>query len=233
MAAISRKELKQDRFVEEVGQSVLFVSSHRRQLLFGGGAVLLLIVSVAVWIGHRETIRVEANSVLKKGIEMYHGKVDTEQVYGAIQFPTTIARFRDTREQFSKVIAEYPDCEAAVAAVYYMALLDVEQDNFDEAQRRLGKLLENSDSEYMAIARLFLASLYAQQDKYRQASEQYEHLIEYPTRLVSKRRSKLAWARVSVEHDPEMARTLIEELQDDSDLISGEAKALLVALEPS
>ena len=119
MAKISRKELKRDRFVQEVGQSVAFVSSHRRQLLLGGGGAIVLIVGALTWAGYRETNQQEAHAALQKGIEMYHGKVDTEQQLASITFPTAIARFRDTREQFEKVIADHAGGEPEIGAGYY------------------------------------------------------------------------------------------------------------------
>ena len=55
MARISRKQLKQDRFVEEVGQSVVYVSSHRKQLLIWGGVAIALVIAIASYAGYRRT----------------------------------------------------------------------------------------------------------------------------------------------------------------------------------
>ena len=91
---------------------------------------------------------------------MYHGKVDTQQQPGGITFPTTIARFRDTTEQLEKIISEYGGGEEAVAAAYYLALLEIEREKLEEAQKRLGGIVGNK-GEYPALARLALADLHA------------------------------------------------------------------------
>ena len=233
MAKISRKELKRDRFVQEVGQSVAFVSSHRRHLLLGGGGAVLLVVAALVWTGHRETNRREARTALQKGIEMYHGKVDTEQQLASITFPTTIARFRDTREQFEKVIADHAGGEPEIAAGYYLALLDLEQEKSHDAKTRLEALSNRGDGEYVALVRLALADLYAREEQQEQASRHYKHLIDNPTKLVPKQRSQLAYARLLSETDPETAKTLLEEVRASSGPASAAASALLRELEGS
>lgn len=233
MARISRKELKHDRFVEEVGQSVLYMSSHRRQLLFGIAGIVLLVIGVVTWAGYREANKREASSALKKGTDMYHGKVDTEQVIGSIQFPTSIARFRDTRDHFDKIVQEYPGGEEEVCALYYLSLLDIEQNKFDDARARLEGLMNGRGGECMALIRLLLADLYAQESQYEEAVQQYKYLVDNPTRLVSRQRSQLAWAHLLIENDPEKAKALLEELQSAPGRVSGEAKALLLELEGS
>ncbi len=233
MAKISRKELKQDRFAQEVGQSVAFVSSHGRQLLLGVGGAVLLVVAALVWAGYRETNRQEARAALQKGIEMYHGEVDTEQQRAAITFPTTIARFRDTREQLELVIEDHPGGEPEIAAGYYLALLDVEQEKPHDAKTRLEALSNRSDGEYGALVRLALADLYAQEEQQEQASRHYKHLIDHPTKLVPKERSQLAYARLLSDTDPETAKTLLEEIRTSSGPASAAASALLRELEGS
>lgn len=233
MAKISRKDLKHDRFAEEVGQSVLFFSSHRRQIFFGVAGLIFLVVGLLVWTGYRSTNKQEARYALKKGIDLYHGKVDTEQTIGAISFPTTIARFRDTREQLDTVIVNYPGGEEEIGAAYYMALLDLEQKKNDEAKTRLEGIVNRGAGEYTALARLVLAGLYAREKEYGQASRHYRYLIDNPTRVVSKQRSQLAWASLLIETNPAMAKTLLDELQVTSGRIGSQAAKLLRKLEGS
>ncbi len=233
MAKISRKELKHDRFAEEVGQSVAYVSSHRRQLLLGGGGGIVLLVGLLAWTGYRQTNRLEAHAALQEAIGFYHGKVDTQQQLGGITFPTTIARFRDTREQLEKVIADYPGGEQEIAAGYYLALLDVEQEKREDAKTRLEALASRGEGEYVALVRLALADLYAQEKQQEQASRHYKHLIDHPTRLVPKERSQLAYAHLLSDTDPETAKTLLEEVRAGAGPASAAAAALLQQLEGS
>ena len=233
MAKISRKDLKHDRFAEEVGQSVLFVSSHRKQLLFGVIGLILLVAGLLTWVGYRSVNKQEARFALKKGIDMYHGTVDTEPTIGAISFPTTIARFRDTREQLDTVIVHYPGGEEEIGAVYYLALLDIEQKRTNEAKTRLEGIISGGVGEYTALVRLVLAGLYTREKEYGKASEHYRHLVDNPTRVVSKQRSQLAWASLLVQTDPEMAKTLLDELKVTPGPVRAQATRLLRKLEGS
>ena len=212
MARISRKQLKHDRFVEEVGQSVVYVSSHRKQMLIWGGVALALIIAIFSYADYRRTRAAEAKAELQKAVEMYHGKVDTQEQPGGITFPTTIARVRDTTEQLGKVSSEYADREEAVAADYYLALLEIEQEKVEEAQQRLEGLADGK-SEYAALARLALADLHARRQEDEPARRHYQYLIENPTRVVPKSRAQLALARyLSATDKEEEAKTILEEM---------------------
>ena len=233
MARISRKQLKQDRFVEEVGQSVVYVSSHRNQLLIWGGVAIALIIAIASYGGYRRTRAAETRAEFQKAVEMYHGKVDTQQQPGGITFPTTIARFRDTTEQLQKVTSEYAGSEEAVAAAYYLALLEIEQEKVEEARKRLEGIVGNK-GEYAALARLALADLHARRQEDEQARRHYQHLIDNPTRVVPKSRAQLALARyLSTTDKEEEAKTILEEMMKEPGTAGVSAGTTLTELDGS
>ena len=233
MAKISRKQLKKDRFVEEVGQSVVYASSHRKQLLIWGGVAIALIIAIASYGGYRRTRAAETRAEFQKAVEMYHGKVDTEEQPGGITFPTTIARFRDTTEQLEKVISEYAGHEEAVAAAYYLALLEIEQEKLEEAQKRLGGIVGNK-GEYPALARLALAGLHARRQEDEPARRHYQHLIDNPTRVVPKSRAQLALARyLSTTDKEEEAKTILEEMMKEPGTAGVSAGTTLTELDGS
>ena len=233
MARLSRKQLKQDRFVEEVGQSVVYVSSHRKQLLIWGGGAIALIIAIVSYAGYRRTRAAETRAEFHKAVEMYHGKVDTEQQPGGITFPTTIARFRDTTEQLQKVIGEYAGSDEALAAAYYLALLEIEQENVEEAQKRLQGIVGNK-GEYAALARLALADLHARRQEDEPARRHYQHLIDNPTRVVPKSRAQLALARyLSTTDKEEEAKTILEEMMKEPGTAGVSAGTTLTELDGS
>ncbi len=233
MARISRKQLKHDRFVEEVGQSVVYVSSHRKQLLIWGGVAIALIIAIASYGGYRRTRAEQTRAEFQKAVEMYHGKVDTQQQPGGITFPTTIARFRDTTEQLQKVISEYAGREEAVAAAYYLALLEIEQEKVEEAQKRLEGIAGNN-GEYASLARLALADLHARRQEDESARRHYQHLIDNPTRVVPKSRAQLALARyLSTTDKEEEAKTILEEMMKEPGTAGVSAGTTLTELDGS
>ncbi len=233
MARISRKQLKHDRFVEEVGQSVVYVSSHRKQLLIWGGVAIVLIIAIASYGGYRRTRAAETRAEFQKAVEMYHGRVDTQQQPGGITFPTTIARFRDTTEQLEKVISEYGAREETVAAAYYLALLEIEQEKLEEARKRLEGIVDNK-GEYAALARLALADLHARRQEDEQARRHYQHLIDNPTRVVPKSRAQLALARyLSTTDKEEEAKTILEEMMKEPGTAGVSAGTTLTELDGS
>ena len=87
MARLSRKQLKKDRFAEEVGHSVVYVSSHRKQFLIWGALGVALIIGIVSYAGYRRARSADARAEFHKAVNMYHGKVDTEERPGGITFP--------------------------------------------------------------------------------------------------------------------------------------------------
>ena len=99
-----------------------------------------------------------------------------------------------------------------LAAAYYLALLEIEREKLEEAQKRLGGIVGNK-GEYPAMARLALADLHARRQEDEQARRHYQYLIDNPTRVVPKSRAQLALARyLSTTDKEEEAKTILEEM---------------------
>ena len=212
MANFTRRQLKQDKFVEEVGHQVEWFSAHRRPVIIGAAAALAVVIGSVWYVGHQRSRAEEARVELQKAVRLFSGSVTTESRPGFITFATTGERERRVSEAFDKVRADYPGSDAAGASDYYLALLDLEQEKLDEAQPKLEAAIDGADREYASLARLTLASVLANKGDLAGAREIYERLIDSPTRVVPAERAKLELARKIAASDPEGARSLLLEL---------------------
>ena len=213
VAKISRKRLKEDRFRKEVGHSVEYVASHRNQFIVWGTIVIVLLVVSFGYQQHERSRSIAARHELHEAINMFHGRVDTEERIGEITFPTSITKYNQTTEALEKIIADFSDRTEGQAARYYLSLLEIQQEKHAEARERLDSLVaDQPEGEIGALARLALADLYARDAQDDKARAHYEHLIAQPTRLVPKERSQLAFGRYLVEKSPEEATEVLNEL---------------------
>lgn len=231
MAGLSRKDLKHDRFVEEVGESVRFFRSHRNQVIGGAVLVIAAIVGVSSWVGYQRSQAEAAQLALQEAVRLYHGTVTTEPRAGVITFATTGERMRRTTDAFEQLKLDFPSSESAVASEYYLALLEVEDGKTSEARERLQRLVSGSSKgNYVNPARLTLAQMLAREGKIDEARGEFESLIKNPSAIVPAERAKLELARMLVEHDPAAAKPLLEELSTVQGPVSAAASLALSRL---
>ena len=212
MARISRKSLKKDEIRDELAGSVGYLVEHRNQVIIAAALAIAIGAGLAFYLGHRRTQRAEARKALQDAIELFHGQVTTEPRIGMISFTTTIERRTRTTEAFENVKQQLPGTPEVDAAEYYLALLDVEQEKYQEAQQKLETAIQCDDAEIAAVARLALAEVYGRLEKDSEAREQYQYLVDHPTRMVPKERAQLALARFLIPHEPQRSKEILNEL---------------------
>ena len=213
MARISRKQLKEDRFRKEVGHSVEYVASHRNQFIVWIAIVIVLLVVGLGYQQYEQSQSTAARHRLHEAINMFHGRVDTEERLGELTFPTSITKYNETSEALESITTDFAGRGEAHAARYYLALLDIGREEHAEARTRLESLVADApEGEVGALARLALADLYAREEQDDKARAHYRHLIAQPTRLVPKERSQLAFGRYLAERSPQEAAEVLNEL---------------------
>ena len=227
MAKISRKSLKRDEIGEDLAGSVSYLVEHRNKVILAAVLAMVIGAGLAFYLGHRRTQRAEARKTLQAAIELYHGRVETEQRIGIVTFTTTIERRTRSTEAFEAVKRQFPGTPEADGAEHYLALLDIEEEKYQEAQPRLEAASRSSDEETAALARFALAELYERLGKDAEAREQYQYLVDHPTTLVPKGRAQLALARHLLTREPERAREILNELIQQPGVLGGAATATL------
>ena len=232
MAEFSRKKLKQDRFAEVVGQEVALFQRHKTTISIAAVAVIAAIVGGYSYASYRAGVAEKASAALLDAVRFYHGAVTTEPRPGRVTFTTSGERLRRCEEAFQAVIRDYPGREEASGAHYYLGLLDVEQEKYDEAQQKLEAAIAKG-GHYAGLARLVLADTLAERGQVDEARKQYDMLIQNPTPTVPKERAQLQLARMLVETDPEAAKPILEELMAQPGAVSVAAGTTLRQIQGS
>ncbi len=226
MARFRRKDLKRDRFVEEVTQQVEFVSGHRRQFLVGGIAlVVALAAGTGYWTYNRQR-NIASQARLQDAIDLFHGIVSTESQPGTKTFATEFERIEQVTRALDGIVLDHSGTVAAAGASFYAGLLDQEQGHITEAQSHFEQAARGKGSEYPALARLSLGGLLLEGGDAKAARTQFQQLVGNPTRTVSRDRATIEVARTFVESDPERARQILNGIQTEN----GPARSLAAAL---
>ncbi len=212
MAKINRKDLKHDKFVEEVGHQVEYFTEHRNTILIIAAAAVALIIGGGWYYTSSKTAAAEQMNALQQAAELFSRPVSVDAEPGQKTFVTSGERLREIGAALETVKSEHPGSEAAAAADYYAALLDIEQEDYAAAKAKLQSAIAGANEEYAALARFSLATALGSEGDTAGAREQYEALVSSPTSAVPAARAKLALARMLAKTDPEAARPLLEEL---------------------
>lgn len=230
MARFRRKDLKRDRFVEEVGERVEYFSAHRKQFVGGGVAVLVLLVGGVAYGGYARQRGIDSQAALLKATTLFGGVVTTESVPGIKTFATEAERVEEVTRALDSVSLDYSGSAAATGAAYYLGLLDREQGNATEAKAHFETATRGKGSEYPALARLALGSMLLAEGDAEAARGHFQQIADNPTRTVPKERASIEVARTLVVSDPERAREILSEIQASNSPASALAAGLLETL---
>lgn len=214
MANINRKDLKHDKFVEEVGRDIQYFSEHRTTILVGLAVAVVAIVGGGWFYNHQKSQSLDSMAALQEAAVLFSRPVSVDPQPGMQTFVTTGERTREVGAALEKVKTGFAGTKAAVAADYYYALFDMEAEDYAAAKTKLQSAISGADSEYASLARLALADALVAEGDLAGARAEYEKLVSNPTTVVPASRAKLALARTIAKSDPAGARALLQELVD-------------------
>lgn len=229
MDRITRKELKQDRFAQEVGHTIDFLGAHRRQAIRIGAAalvVVLAIVAVFMWRGYQQRARQQA---LASALEIQNAPVGQSDA-GIRSFPTDDAKRAEMQKAFSDLAARYAGTNEGLIAQYYLGSMAADKGDLAQAEKQFRMAAEQGSGSYASLASMALAETYAAQGRTADAEKVLRDVMEHPTDFVSKEQAQLALGRVLASSNPAEARKLLESLQKAGGAVAGAASQQLEQL---
>lgn len=226
MDRITRKELKQDRFAQEVGHTVEFLGEHRRQAIRIGAiaiAVIVLVVGLMAWRRYQQTNRAAA---LSAAFEIHSASVGANP-YAIRTFNTAEEKRKAELQAFGDLAAKYPGTSEGAIAEYYLGVLAADKNNLTEAEKHFKVVMDEGDKNYASLATLSLSDIYQAQNKPAEAEALLRKLVNNPSDFVSKQQAQIALAKALMKTKPDEARKLLEPLRTDRTAISQAAITLL------
>ncbi len=208
MDRLTRKELKTDKFAQEVGHTLEYASEHRKQILrYGGAALAILIAGWGFW-SYRSHQQAERFGVLASAIDAHIRPAE-----GGDAFEAERRKNVESVKRFQEVIDKYPNTREAWVALSYIASIRAEEGNTEEAEKAYLRVIESGEDSVAALARLSLGQLYANAGKVSEAEKILRPLIDKPSPFVSKEHATIALAQALAASKPDEARKLIEPLK--------------------
>jgi predicted negative regulator of RcsB-dependent stress response len=232
VARITRKELKSDSFVQEVGLTVTFFEQHQKDVIRYGGigvAVLVLAGGFFLYSRHEHAAREEA---LGQAIRVQETPVAGVSATGGQVFPTQDAKDQATIKAFADLETKYSGSDEAQVAEYYLGCIHSDQGKMAEAEKNFSNVAEHGDKNYGSLAKMSLAEVYFGEGKFDQGEKQLRDLMANPTVFVSSDQAALALARHMIGRNNAEARKLLAPIKDGKSPVATVAQMMSSQLPP-
>ncbi len=159
---ITKRQLKQDKFVTYYFKAVDFVEKNSRQILSALGAAA--VISLAIFIYSEKQAESEGKAVVELA------KATKEYANGNYETAATILK---------NLLDTYGGAESATLAKFYLANTNFELKNYNEAEKYYREFADASDDKELTASALSgLAACLEAQGKFKEAAERYQQTAE-------------------------------------------------------
>ena len=225
---LTRKELKQDKFAVEVGQTVDFFAVHRKQVTQYGGVALVVALLVAGVFYYRNFQSSARQKVLGEAIALTSAPItQAPSPNGALSFQTEPARRDAITKAFTKIAADYSGADEGYIAEYFLAAQAADTSKLDDARKKYQEVADHAGGNYASLAKLALAQIDFAENRSAEAETLLKDLIDHPTDMVSKAQATITLARGIGQTKPDEARKMLQEIVNDKSDISPLATAAI------
>lgn len=208
-----RHQIKRDRFVEEVGHTVSYLSEHRDAVKkYGALALGVVIIAVGIYAYTSYQRRARQNAIRQAAI-ILDGVVGEQNPTGGPVFKTQADKDSAALKAFSEIAAKYAGSREGLLARFYTGNLLCDMSKIKECEAAFLEVSKGGDANIASLGKLSLATLYGAQNRSSEAEALLRELVNNPTPVVSKEQAQLVLARTIQKSKPQEARMLLESLQ--------------------
>lgn len=228
----TRKDLKSDKFAQEVQHGFEFITDHKDEALRYGAialAVLLVGGGIYLYMNHQRTVRQEA---LAQALRIDNAQVGngTVQRTNVMHFATEQEKDAALNKSLTDLAVKYHGTDEGAMAEFYLASNAVDKGYLAEAEKRYQALVDNAPAAYASLAKLSLAKIYSSEGKDDQAEKLLRDLMAHPTMTVSKDQAQLTLAMVIGKKNPDEGRKMLQSMLTDRTAVSRAAQQNLAEL---
>ena len=209
----TRKDLKTDKFAEDVFDVFGWAAAHKTEVVrYGAALIALVLIAVGVMYYNRSQASAREEA-------LYHTlRVDEATTGSAVEptslhFDTEAEKTKAKMQAFTQLSAKYSGTQEGAIADMYLASYAVDQGDQAEAEKRYKRVVENGPNAYASLARMALSQLYVSEGKLADAEKLLREAIAKPSATVSKEQAQLALGEMLSNSNPTEAHKLLDPLR--------------------
>ena len=233
MRAETRHQLKTDRFTQAtIGAAEAtahWTVAHKGKLLIAvliAGAVTAAIMGGWYYLGQQDD---KANLELTQAVRTLETPVRPEgapETPNQPSFASSQERAAAAKKQLQAVTDKYPHTHTADIARYLLGTNAVELGDKATAERELKEVASSGNQDLASLAKLALASFYANNGRTKEAVDLYKQLMDKPTNTVSKVMAQMQLASAyEASQQPLEAKRIYEQIVKENPKSEAESVA--------
>ena len=216
----TRKQLKTDKFAEEVGQTFNFFNQHRMEVIrYGAIALAVIVLGGAYYFYSRHQAGVR-EAALEQALKIDEAVIAPAPTPTNLAFPTKEDKEKARTKAFSDLMTNYHGTSEGAIGGIYTAAAAADQGKVDVAIKIYQDIMDSAPKDEASLAAVALAHLYASQGKVPDAQKLLQNLIDHPTDLVSSESAKLELAEILAPTNRQEALKLVTPLETARTAIS-------------
>jgi predicted negative regulator of RcsB-dependent stress response len=209
----TRKDLKSDKFAEEVFDVFEWASAHKTEVIrYGGALIALVVIALGVMYYNRYQAGVRADA-LAKALRIDDAMVGTADPGGRLHYDTEDQKDKAREQAFADIAARYSGTQEGAIAEIYLGGWAVDKGDLPGAEKRFQRAVDDAPKAYAALGRLALAQVYASEGKTADAEKILRELIANPASTVSKEQATIVLGQVLASSKPAEAHKLLDPLR--------------------
>jgi len=225
--SLTRKNLKTDKFAEEVGHTFEFLTSHRSETIrYGAIAAAILVLAGGYYYYSRYQAGVRADA-LTQALRIEDATVGAQQQPPLMSFPTADEREKARQKAYADLAAKYRGTQEGAIGGMYLGAAAADRGDIAAAEKLYKEVVDSAPATYASVASVALAGVYATDGKNDDAEKLLRKVVDNPTTFVSKEEATIHLAEVLSATKPAEARKLLEPLRSARSSVSRAAIAAL------
>jgi len=209
----TRKDLKTDKFAEDVFDIFDWASAHKAEVARYGSILIAVALIVVGVVYYNRTQAVAREEALAKALRVDDATTGTVIQPTNLHFETDADKEKAKIQAFTDLAAKYSGTQEGAIADMYLGSYAVDDGKLDEAEKRYKRVVDNGPKAYAGLARLSLAQVYASEGKMPDAEKILREAIAHPSPTVSKEYAQIVLGELLAQNNPAEAHKLIDPLR--------------------
>ncbi len=209
----TRKDLKTDKFAEDVFDIFDWASAHKAEVMRYGAILVVVVLIIVGVVYYNRAQAVTREEALAKALRIDDATTGDVVQPTNMHFDTDAEKDKARTQAFTELSAKYSGTQEAAMADMYLASYAVDAGNLAEAEKRYKKVVDNGPKAYAGLARLSLAQVYASEGKMADAEKVLRDAMANPSLTVSKEHATIVLAELLAQSNPAEAHKLIDPLR--------------------
>jgi TolA-binding protein len=222
--AETRHHLKQDAFtrvtMEAAEKTAHWTVEHQSTLIIAGVVVAIVLASIVGGWYYLNVQDEKASLELSQAVRTMQTPIRPAGTPAQPEFPSFGSlkeRSEAAGKQLQEIVDKYPHTHTADMARYLLGVNAANAGDNATAERDLKGVISTGSRELASMAKLALASLYANEKRTKDAAALDEELIKKPTVSVSKNTAELQLAELyENSNQPADAKRIYEQIKKDN-----------------